>query len=234
MAMYLGEDKVSGAVGERGPEGPQGPMGAAFTYDDFTQEQLDKLVGPKGDTGPPGPQGPQGPEGPQGPQGPKGDTGATGPQGPSGSNYVLTEADKTAIANQVDGSKYIVNSTSGTETNKAPSVSAMKSYCNSLVSNGSGYTKLPDGTLICYGTLVVPSVSANSGKEITVTLPLAFKDTNYYVTICHRYNVAYWSWLAITTNSRTASVVRFGLWNNSGSGATAEMALDYIAIGRWK
>ena len=28
----------------------------------------------------------------------KGDTGATGPQGPAGSNYVLTDADRQAIA----------------------------------------------------------------------------------------------------------------------------------------
>ena len=48
-----------------------------------------------------GPQGPQGAQGATGPQGPKGDTGATGPQGPQGDDYVLTNQDKTDIANIV-------------------------------------------------------------------------------------------------------------------------------------
>lgn len=87
-----------------GATGPQGERGKAFTYDDFTPEQLSKLIGPKGEIGPQGPQGEPGepgkdgtvswddltPEqreslrGPQGPQGPKGDTGETGIQGPKG------------------------------------------------------------------------------------------------------------------------------------------------------
>lgn len=85
-----------GAKGETGPKGEQGdpgPKGDAFTYSDFTQEQLAGLKGPKGDTGETGPRGPQGEQGPtgakgdagqQGPQGPKGDTGDPGPQGPAG------------------------------------------------------------------------------------------------------------------------------------------------------
>lgn len=91
-----------GPTGPTGPEGKQGPKGDAFTYDDFTEEQLEALTGPqgpagpKGDTGPQGPrgekgdtgsQGPEGPKGdtgPQGEKGDKGDTGATGEQGPKG------------------------------------------------------------------------------------------------------------------------------------------------------
>lgn len=61
-----------------GPQGPQGEKGEAFTYADFTEEQLKALVGPEG------PQGPQGEPGPEGPQGPQGETGATGPQGEQG------------------------------------------------------------------------------------------------------------------------------------------------------
>ena len=76
-----------GDTGETGPQGPKGPQGEkgdtgsqgekgdkgdkgdAFTYADFTAEQLASLKGEKGDTGP---------------QGPKGDTGKTGPQGERG------------------------------------------------------------------------------------------------------------------------------------------------------
>lgn len=67
-----------------------GEDGAAFTYDMFTEEQLEALRGPqgeqglKGDTGPTGPEGPQGPQGPKGEKGDKGDKGDTGATGPKG------------------------------------------------------------------------------------------------------------------------------------------------------
>ena len=37
--------------GDKGDTGEAGAQGAAFTYDDFTEEQLAALKGPKGDTG---------------------------------------------------------------------------------------------------------------------------------------------------------------------------------------
>ena len=96
---------------KEGPMGPEGPAGAAFTYDMFTEEQLEALRGPAGADGAAGQNGadgkdftydmftpeqlealigPQGPEGIQGPVGPKGDQGEqglqgeVGPQGPQG------------------------------------------------------------------------------------------------------------------------------------------------------
>ncbi len=81
-----------GDTGETGPQGPQGPQGEtgpqglqgekgdkgdAFTYSDFTVEQLASLKGEKGDTGPQGPKGDTGEKGPQGEQGPAGQDGAS-------------------------------------------------------------------------------------------------------------------------------------------------------------
>ena len=85
-----------GDTGETGPQGPQGPQGEkgntgsqgekgdkgdAFTYSDFTAEQLASLKGEKGDAGP---------QGPKGEQGPKGDPGDTGPLPfkPEGKSYL--------------------------------------------------------------------------------------------------------------------------------------------------
>ena len=62
----------------------KGDKGDAFTYSDFTTEQLAALKGEKGDTGDVGPQGPRGPKGDTGPQGPQGEKGETGPQGLQG------------------------------------------------------------------------------------------------------------------------------------------------------
>ena len=81
-----------GDTGEIGPQGPQGPQGEkgntgsqgekgdkgdAFTYSDFTAEQLASLKGEKGDAGPQGPKGDTGETGPQGAQGPAGQDGTS-------------------------------------------------------------------------------------------------------------------------------------------------------------
>lgn len=58
-----GRNGIDGVNGERGLQGPPGPPGAPgkdgkpFTYDMFTQEQLENLKGPRGEQGPPGPPG---------------------------------------------------------------------------------------------------------------------------------------------------------------------------------
>ena len=55
--------------------GAKGDKGDAFTYSDFTAEQLAGLKGEKGDTGAQGPQGETGPQGPVGAKGEKGESG---------------------------------------------------------------------------------------------------------------------------------------------------------------
>jgi len=95
FTIYNPRDGERGQQGERGEKGEKGEKGDAFTYADFTPEQLAALVGPqgppgpKGDAGPTGSEGPQGPKGDTGPQGPKGDTGLQGPPGPKGEDAVL-------------------------------------------------------------------------------------------------------------------------------------------------
>ena len=80
-------------------------------YDEVTGKWVDTGVHAKGDKGDTGEQGPQGPKGEQGPKGDTGDTGPQGPkgeqgiQGPKGDSYVLTDADKQAIAGMVDAVK---------------------------------------------------------------------------------------------------------------------------------
>ena len=64
-----------------GDTGEKGDTGDAFTYDDFTPEQL---AGLKGDTGPAGPKGDTGDKGETGESGSKGDTGETGATGEKG------------------------------------------------------------------------------------------------------------------------------------------------------
>ena len=77
-----GEVGPQGETGEQGPQGIQGPKGDkgdAFTYADFTAEQLATLKGEKGDTGA---------------------TGAPGYTPVKGTDY-FTEEDKTELVNAV-------------------------------------------------------------------------------------------------------------------------------------
>lgn len=67
----------------------KGDKGEAFTFEDFTIEQLEMLKGPKGEqgiVGPPGEKGEKGDDGLQGPRGEKGEDGPQGPEGPKGNS----------------------------------------------------------------------------------------------------------------------------------------------------
>ena len=79
-----GPQGLQGAKGDKGETGEKGEKGDAFTYNDFTEEQLARLKGAKGDKGDVGPQGPQGLRGEKGEQGVKGEQGLKGDTGPKG------------------------------------------------------------------------------------------------------------------------------------------------------
>lgn len=85
-----GDKGEQGVKGDKGERGEKGDKGNAFTFADFTPEELASLKGEKGekgdkgDKGLQGERGEQGLQGVQGEQGIKGDTGAQGEQGIQG------------------------------------------------------------------------------------------------------------------------------------------------------
>ena len=116
-----GDTGATGPQGNTGPQGPQGPQGPkgekgdAFTYSDFTAEQLASLKGEKGDIGP---------------QGPKGDTGAAGADGKSAyasaqdGGYTGTETQFNADLAAVSGKQSKITASGILKGDGAGSVSA--------------------------------------------------------------------------------------------------------------
>lgn len=109
-----GEKGEPGPKGDTGPQGEKGEKGDAFTYADFTGEQLAALKGPRGDTGA------KGDKGDRGPQGEQGKPGEPGTPGADGHTPVITaektgkvttiKVDGVAVATVSDGVVSTVNS----------------------------------------------------------------------------------------------------------------------------
>ena len=74
------QEQLENLKGPRGEQGPPGPKGEPFKYSDFTQDQLNALKGPKGDKGEPFRYSDFTPEQLLSLRGPKGDPGSGGGQ----------------------------------------------------------------------------------------------------------------------------------------------------------
>ena len=99
-----GDKGERGEQGLQGEKGDKGDKGDAFTYEDFTQEQLATLKGKKGDTGEQGIQGERGLQGERGEQGLKGDKGDKGDTGANGQDGLTTQVRVNGTTyTQVDG-----------------------------------------------------------------------------------------------------------------------------------
>ena len=94
-------------------QGPKGDKGDAFTYNDFTQEQLAALKGPKGDTGAQGLKGDKGDTGAQGLKGDKGDKGDNGTAATIEVGTVTTGAagSSASVTNSGTASNVVLNFT---------------------------------------------------------------------------------------------------------------------------
>ena len=102
-----GPQGEQGPQGDPGPQGEPGPKGDAFTYDDFTEEELAALKGDKGDKGAQGDPGPKGDaftyddfteEELAALKGDKGDKGAQGEPGPKGDAFTYADFTEEQLA----------------------------------------------------------------------------------------------------------------------------------------
>ena len=105
-------------------------------------------------------------------------------------------------------------------------------------SSSTTYTKMSDGTLICYGTISCPKASPATDYQVSATFPQAFVNTSYRVSLTKASHINYYASIEEVIQSKTTTKFTVNFYNTeaAGSGNTTPSALvyDYIAIGRWK
>lgn len=108
---------------------------------------------------------------------------------------------------------------SGAPADSFDSNGVLKFDNGGLNNSASNYCQMPDGTLIVFGTVSIPS-----GSYIeTVTFGKSFVDTNYLITF------GLYDDISPSINTKYTGGCRIGRTPN-----TAANNIDYIAVGRWK
>lgn len=95
--------------------------------------------------------------------------------------------------------------------------------------SGSGYCKMPDGTLICYGDEATGSISSNSIMDVPVTFPLEFLAVPVVTVSYVSHSPAVLS-ISYEARTKTGFTIRVG---NSYS-SPISTRVTWIAVGRWK
>ena len=111
-------------------------------------------------------------------------------------------------------------------------------YCKNgeiaSITSGTNYTKMSDGTLICYGTFTVPAISGSSGSFTSVNFSSTFVDTSYRASFTPSAGGNYWSWIAVKVQTKRTSGMDIEYYNNASGGTSVAVTFDYIIIGKWK
>lgn len=110
----------------------------------------------------------------------------------------------------------------------------------SLNNSGSGYYKLPDGTLLCYGrnAITVNSTSAKTSGSLyyyecsaNITFPVAFIVTPTVVYGKATDNIAAIGW----SNPSPTGITEIDMiTGTSTTSAGTKFTIGWLAIGRWK
>ena len=149
-----------------GDTGEKGDTGDAFTYDDFTPEQLAGLKGDTGDTGPAGPKGDTGDKGETGAKGDKGDTGETGATGEKGEQGLKGDTGDTGATGDTGpaGAKGDTGAT-GIGTTIKGSYNTYQELVNAHPTGNDGDSYLVNGSLYVWLNNVWENVGNIKGEK---------------------------------------------------------------------
>lgn len=89
--------------------------------------------------------------------------------------------------------------------------------------SGAGYCKMPDGTLICWGSVLIET----GAWSADVSLPASFANIAYAVVDTPRCNTT----VAVNVLVGKTDVDKFTFYMTRNDLA---VEIDYLAIGRWK
>lgn len=108
--------------------------------------------------------------------------------------------------------------------------------------SGTGYCKMPDGTLIQWGSLIVEQgstaqyVGQTYQMPVSLSLPIPFVDTNYRVFGSSKFvsggAVAIGHDVSLSTKS--SAYIRAWDYTSRTLSSSATLKIWWIAIGRWK
>ena len=121
----------------------------------------------------------------------------------------------------------------------ANNLNEMQSIINNNIETadvyGNNYVKMVDGTLICWGETSAFNISSSSQTNNDITLPVAYKDSNFKVICSVSAGGAYWASIVAVKGYPLSNSSISLLGANYMAGQTIEnVKLSYITIGRWK
>ena len=100
--------------------------------------------------------------------------------------------------------------------------------------SGSYYCKMPDGTLIQWGTSGAYA-SGSSTKNTEVTFPISFLNTEYRVAFTNKLaGTDFENYDTTIFSYQRAYASKMLVHQKTANGSTLLREFDWIAIGRWK
>lgn len=100
-------------------------------------------------------------------------------------------------------------------------------------SSGSNYTKMPDGTLMCFGTIPDQTLSAQSYKDVVITFAMAFASAPVLTISMHSDSVSpQLGSISVTEMSKSTTGATIRFFNDAQN--QRQPGANWIAIGKWK
>jgi hypothetical protein len=103
-----------------------------------------------------------------------------------------------------------------------------------LITNDTGYTKDDKGTLICYGKTPIFNISAGGEHQENITLPENFLSNDFTVIVSIISGGAGWADVICRGGATSENTIRIIAGNYISSSEAQNIAIGYMAIGKWK